>query len=81
MRDADPHLAWCAGLFECPNCFSDNLPLHPAKWDELGAIAGRVRNQQMVDTHPDLLIAFPGGRGTRHCIRQAVKAGIEIIHG
>lgn len=53
---------------------------HKAEWRELGPIAGFVRNQRMIDTKPDLLIAFPGGRGTRHCIRQAIKAGIEVIH-
>lgn len=52
---------------------------HPANWRELGSIAGSVRNQQMIDLGADLVIAFPGGRGTRHCIRQALKANITVI--
>lgn len=52
---------------------------HPASWRELGPIAGSVRNQQMIDLGADLVIAFPGGRGTRHCIRQALKANMTVI--
>jgi hypothetical protein len=28
---------------------------------------------------PDLVIAFPGGRGTRDLIRQAMRMGLEVM--
>ena len=40
--------------------------------------AGVYRNQEMVDSGLDKLIAFPGGRGTLDMVRRAEKAGIEI---
>lgn len=43
------------------------IPLHkyPANWDKYGKQAGALRNQQMLDEgKPDMVIAFPGGKGT-----------------
>lgn len=40
--------------------------------------AGPRRNQEMVDSGLDLLIAFPGGRGTADMVDRAKRAGIEI---
>lgn len=59
----------------------------PAKWKELGKAAGMIRNAQMLlEGHPDLLIAFPGGIGTLHCTGYARdlkfrKLKIVLIHG
>lgn len=45
-----------------------------------GKIAGPLRNQRMLDEHkPDLVIAFPGGRGTSDMVGRAMAAGVEII--
>lgn len=54
------------------------LEAHPADWDRLGRSAGYIRNQQMVDTRPDLCLAFSrnASKGTAHCISAARKAGI-----
>lgn len=53
---------------------------YPAKWDEHGRAAGPIRNQQMLDEgKPDLVVAFPGGRGTEHMIKIAQDAGIEVM--
>jgi hypothetical protein len=42
--------------------------------------AGPIRKQQMLDEgKPDLVVAFPGGRGTAHMVRIARAAGIEVI--
>lgn len=50
-----------------------------ADWKRHGKRAGSIRNQEMIDRfHPDLVIAFPGGRGTADMIRRAKKAGIEV---
>ena len=53
---------------------------YPALWDEHGRAAGPIRNQQMLDDgKPDLVIAFPGGRGTAHMKNIAKKAGVKVI--
>jgi predicted Rossmann-fold nucleotide-binding protein len=53
--------------------------LYPAEWKKYGKRAGPVRNTQMiVEGKPDLVIAFPGGRGTADMIRQACAAGIKV---
>ena len=53
---------------------------HPADWKKLGAAAGPVRNQAMVDAGARLCIAFPleTSAGTWDCARRARKAGIEV---
>lgn len=60
------------------------LEVYPPDWDSHGRKAGIIRNQQMVNTKPDVVLAFPLGasRGTRHCMRAAANAGIVIVnHG
>jgi hypothetical protein len=53
---------------------------YPAEWDLLGYAAGPIRNQEMLDVgKPDLVLAFPGGRGTADMVRRARKAGVEVI--
>lgn len=53
---------------------------YPAEWGKHGYGAGPKRNKQMlVDGKPDLVIAFPGGRGTADMVRQAKAAGIEVV--
>lgn len=52
---------------------------YAADWDTHGRAAGPIRNQEMVDTKPDLVIGFPQGpsKGTRDCLRRA--AGIPML--
>lgn len=53
----------------------------PAEWAALGKAAGPRRNAEMLDTvRPDIVLAFPLGesRGTRDCIREAVRRGIPV---
>jgi hypothetical protein len=53
---------------------------YPADWVRFGKRAGAIRNQQMLDEgKPDLVIAFPGGVGTKDMITKARKAGVEVI--
>lgn len=55
------------------------LQTYPADWKTHGKAAGPIRNQQMIDEgKPDLVIAFPGGSGTKDMIRRAKKAGIDM---
>ena len=54
--------------------------VYRADWENLGRKAGPIRNQQMLDEgRPDLVVAFPGGRGTADMVGRARSAGIEVI--
>lgn len=48
-------------------------------WRTHGHAAGPIRNRRMIEEgKPNLVLAFPGGRGTADMIRQARAAGIEV---
>jgi hypothetical protein len=50
-----------------------------ADWKKHGKAAGFKRNQQMLDEgKPDLVIAFPGGKGTADMVRRAEAAGVRV---
>lgn len=52
----------------------------PADWKAHGRAAGPIRNKKMLDEgKPDMVLAFPGGRGTANMIKQARGAGIEVV--
>lgn len=52
----------------------------PADWAGYGPKAGHLRNAQMLrEGQPDLVLAFPGGRGTANMIKQARAAGVPTI--
>lgn len=56
------------------------LEVYPADWDQYGSRAGYIRNAQMLrEGKPDLVVAFPGGRGTKMMIELAEKAGVKVI--
>lgn len=40
--------------------------------------AGAYRNQEMVDSGIDVLIAFPGGTGTADMVKRAKAAGVRV---
>lgn len=54
----------------------------PADWTKYGKGAGPVRNQQMLDKKPDLVLAFheniASSRGTRDMITRARSAGVLV---
>lgn len=56
-----------------------------ADWTKYGRAAGPIRNQRMLELHPDLVIAFhsnlEASKGTKNCLAQAEKLGIptEVI--
>lgn len=64
--------AWCAHRHvEYEN--------YAADWKAHGKAAGPIRNQRMLDHgKPDLVIAFPGGRGTADMVRRAKAAGVPV---
>jgi hypothetical protein len=53
----------------------------PAQWNSHGIAAGYIRNQQMVDLHPSIVIGFWNGRsaGTADCLCRAIKARIPTF--
>lgn len=60
------------------NCLDTEI--YNADWQIHGKAACPIRNQQMLDEgKPDLVVAFPGGRGTADMVSRAKKAGIKVI--
>ena len=60
--------------------FNWKCEVYPADWKTHGKKAGILRNIQMLEeSKPDLVIAFPGGRGTAHMVKIAREAGVEVI--
>ena len=55
------------------------IQVFPANWDKYGKAAGYIRNKEMLDQHPDLVVAFPGGKGTAMMVDIATKAGVEVV--
>lgn len=53
---------------------------YAADWETHGRAAGPIRNKRMLDEgRPDLVVAFPGGRGTANMVEQARAAGVEVV--
>lgn len=50
-----------------------------ADWARLGKRAGPERNAHMLEAEPELVIAFPGGKGTRDMRRRAREAGVMVL--
>jgi hypothetical protein len=56
------------------------LENYEANWSKYGRSAGYIRNAQMLEEgKPDLVIAFPGGKGTAMMVKLAQKAKIKVI--
>lgn len=52
---------------------------YPADWRR-GKGAGPERNARMLaEGKPDLVVAFPGGRGTADMVRRAKAAGVRVV--
>lgn len=51
---------------------------YPANWNLYGKAAGIIRNEQMLDQGPNLILAFPGGRGTAHMTSIGKRAGVPV---
>lgn len=51
-----------------------------ADWEHYGRSAGHRRNADMLKYgQPELVVAFPGGRGTANMIEQAQKKGVNVM--
>jgi len=58
-----------------------NIQYHTEKanWAKYGRAAGPIRNNEMLMKKPNLVIAFPGGKGTLDMIRQATNLEIQVL--
>ena len=54
------------------------IETRPANWKKHGRAAGPIRNQEMIERKPDLVVAFPGGRGTADMVERARNAGVDV---
>ncbi len=49
---------------------------YPAKWRTYGNAAGPIRNREGIELFtPELIVAFPGGRGTADMLQAARERG------
>ncbi|MDA8080665.1 MAG: SLOG family protein [Actinomycetota bacterium] len=67
--------SWC-GYYGGLAGFS--IEAHPARWNVYGHKAGPIRNKEMLDSGIDLVVAFPGGRGTADMVRRARRKGVPV---
>src|ERR1700690_1858570 len=52
---------------------------YKANWEGLGGAAGLIRKEEMLAAgKPDLVMAFPGGRGTADMVAKAKAAGVKV---
>lgn len=60
--------------------FGFHVEAHPADWKQHGKAAGPIRNQEMLDSGVDVVLAFPLGesRGTWDMVRRARAAGVPV---
>lgn len=64
---------WC-------DVFGVRKRVYAADWKKYGKAAGPIRNARMLaEGWPDVVIAFPGGRGTDDMVRQAKAAGVPVV--
>lgn len=54
-------------------------PVTKEEWEQLGKSAGSIRNGFMLTKAPDLVLAFPGGRGTQDMVIRAEAAGVRVF--
>jgi len=57
-----------------------HIARYPAKWHLHGRSAGPIRNKEMLTIEkPEMIVAFPGGKGTQDMLKRAEKAGISTL--
>jgi hypothetical protein len=68
---ADEYADHRAGIF---------VTVYRADWKKYGRAAGPIRNAQMAtEGKPDMVLAFPGGAGTRNMVTIAKSLGIPTV--
>ena len=57
-----------------------NIEEYKADWGRHGKAAGPIRNEKMLkEGNPDLVVAFPGGKGTAHMVKIAKENNFHVI--
>jgi hypothetical protein len=74
-----------SGADSLANIYADlhGIPVNQFKadWKKHGRAAGPIRNKQMLEeSHPDLVVAFEGGKGTANMINQARSLGVTVFN-
>ncbi len=59
----------------------NSIPIvqYPADWKTHGKSAGPKRNRKMAE-YADAVALFPGGRGTKSMLKEAIKSGLIIYN-
>lgn len=53
---------------------------YEAEWRVYRKAAGAIRNRRMLaEGRPELVIAYPGGRGTADMVTAALRAGVRVL--
>lgn len=52
---------------------------YTANWSRDGRSAGPIRNELMLSTGINLVVAFPGGRGTNHMVTIARRDNVPVM--
>ena len=64
---------WCSSRAVTNRCFF-------AEWVVYGKSAGPIRNNDMLkEGRPELVVAFPGGKGTADMVERARRAGVRVV--
>jgi hypothetical protein len=62
-----------------------NVESYPANWEKHGRAAGPIRNREMLDQNPDLVIFFhkdlKKSKGTLDNVVESLKRGIQVWDG
>jgi len=70
------------GVDRVASLWAESVGVHHAEvqalWNRFGHSAGPRRNKAMLSLRPDLVLAFPGGRGTTSMVGLARKAGVAV---
>jgi hypothetical protein len=70
---------YLARLWAMDNNIDERITVK-AEWEKYGPSAGPRRNEKMLaEYRPDLVVAFPGGKGTAHMVSIAKKAGVRVL--
>ena len=87
LNQSEKHTIVCGGskgadmlCFEIATKLSYKTERYLPNWNKYGKAAGPIRNREMMSSNIDLLIAFPGGKGTENCINLAKSMGIPIYY-
>ena len=75
-----------AGAFARKKLGEDQVIPFPANWDRWGKVAGRIRNQQMLEEGvPEVVIYFfddlSKSKGTKHMVELSQECGVPVFNG